>query len=133
MLKKIKKILSIKFDFRYLKKREILVICYSIHSQQFKFLHEKLSDKIEFIPYEKKNFIIFIYSVFIYFFNLNSKKNLDLIYYCNLIKFSKAKVFISDIDNNYNFFLIKSFLKRKISVVLIQNGGRSYHTDIFSF
>ena len=133
MLKKIKKILSIKFDFRYLKKREILVICYSIHSQQFKFLHEKLSDKIEFIPYEKKNFIIFIYFVFIFFFNLNIKKNLDIIYYCNLIKFSKAKVFISDIDNNYNFFLIKSFLKRKISVVLIQNGGRSYHTDIFSF
>ena len=133
MLNKIKKLISLKYDFRLLKKREILILCYSIHLEQFNFLQEKFAGKLQTIYYEKKNFFIFTISLFLYIFNQNKNKNFDLIYYSNLIRFSGAKVLISDIDNNYNFYLIKSFLKIKISTILIQNGLRSYTNDIFSF
>ena len=133
MINKIKKLISLKYDFRLLKKREILILCYSIHLEQFNFLQEKFAGKLQTIHYEKKNFFIFMFSFFFYIFNQSKNKNFDLIYYSNLIRFSGAKVFISDIDNNYSFYLIKSFLKVKISTILIQNGSRSYHNDILSF
>ena len=74
MLNKIKKLIFSNYEFRFLKKREILIIGYSPHLEQFNFLQEKFSDKLQMIHYEKKNFFIFMFSLFFYIFNQNKKK-----------------------------------------------------------
>ncbi len=51
-------------------------------------------------------------------------------YILNFIKCVKPKLVITSIDNNRNFYRIKKFLPKTITIFL-QNGHRTGHTDIF--
>ena len=51
-------------------------------------------------------------------------------YILNFIKCVKPKLVITSIDNNRNFYMIKKFLPKTITIFL-QNGHRTGHTDIF--
>ena len=51
-------------------------------------------------------------------------------YILNFIKYVSPKLIVTSIDNNRNFYMIKRFLPKTITIFL-QNGHRTGHTDIF--
>ena len=84
--------------------------------------------KIIYAPNEKINLFILLKTLLTFKFN-NLKKN----YIENYITFVKPKYIINAVDNNYFFYELYFFLKKKnITSIVIQNGMRTILGDIFS-
>lgn len=90
-----------------------------------KKLFSKFSVSYLLIRGEEINFFILIKSLF-------SSYNLKKAYIHNFIDFVQPKVIITMVDNNYLFYEI-SKKHKGIKTIFLQNGWRSYYSDIFEF
>lgn len=109
------------FKFDFFTKKKILIFCIKKRADNFDFIKNKFSNKVFFLFNNEFNLFIFILAFLkLFYFN---EKSILLRYLFIYIKLKKIKIFITDLDNNSEFYLIKKNLK-KIKVILIQTATR---------
>ena len=110
-------------EFNLPKKDKIFLVT----SDKSKFFEKLINKKFRILDRKKFNFYILILL-------LIKKKSFSKILYLDYLeiylKFVKAKIFISTIDNNLNYWSIKKRIPN-LKVILIQNGWRYKRGDIF--
>ena len=81
--------------------------------------------KFEILHVRNESLNMFIFLICFLQFNISTKNYID-----NYIKVTRPKLIITFIDNNINFYEI-SKRHSNIITIFIQNGWRSFYTDIF--
>ena len=125
---------KIKFFFNKIKQSKILfslpiktdILIFDLFDSNLKKkLFSKFSVSCLLIRGEEINFYILIKSLF-------SFSNMKKAYIHNFIGFVQPKIIITMVDNNYLFYEI-SKKHKGIKTIFLQNGWRSYYSDIFEF
>ena len=126
VLKRLKKILSLKLIFYIPKKCKIAHLGINIDKNIFYPYFN--NEPIEVIPLLSKTInLFFLFKTILFLLKKNYNEN----YYSSYIKFINPKVVFSTSDNNAYFYTIsKNF--DNLKTILIQNGRRSENLDIFS-
>ena len=111
-----------KYDFFPPNKSDILVYDFDSKEITKKIFNLK---RISFLSTRKERLNLFIIIKTLFQFKF---RYFD--YILNFIKYVSPKLIVTSIDNNRNFYMIKRFLPKTITIFL-QNGHRTGHTDIF--
>ena len=120
-IKLLKILIHTKIEFKFPKKREILLFDAEGNNSAQKILKNN-EYTIFHARNEKFNFFILIKCIVKFYFKFNFLK-----YAQTYLEFVDPKIVITFIDNNYSFYLLN---KKKYKSIVIQRGNRSYHNDI---
>lgn len=121
LINRIKFFYNIKFRFDLPAKKK-LVLYDEINSSIIKKI---LKIDLNILPIRKREIYFWIFIKQVMYLDFSFKT-----YIINYLKFTSAKIFITLIDNDLNFYKLKSHLKN-IFFISIQNGNRMSHTSMF--